>query len=536
MESITPLLEWARGVGVLMVIIIVLVWFHELGHYLSARMFGMKVDAFAVMMGGVRKTDLTPLVARKIVPSGIPWLVTVGLLVGLFVGFSQKIPSLQSGCLIALAIAMPIWVAARLQVLYHLHLVQTARTMAFAWLGGLIVLFIATKFQNLSLAMTLGVLGTGSTIGLAILYYTPVSRKSEDAPQGFGSLEIDGKEVSVRFRPVWSMIGKSGTEFSLLLLPLGGFAQIRGMQPKDDGSEFLVEGGFYSKPAWQRFIVLFAGPLFSLLLAVIGFTVFFMGQGIASGQTTELSHLSVTKAGYLAGLRPGDKIIAVEGKPVKTMFEAISLIRDDVRVVEGVAIADPIAITFIRGKDSPKTLSITPYLEKDAVVLDENYEPTNSKRTQARLGVVGETVYRQPSVGEAFSRAIQTPFLGARALVAVASDTKLAEENVGSVAGLAGQTKDAAKEGAWPVIGLAAGLSLTLGLMNLLPIVPMDGGQMVIALAEILRRGRRLSTPVQQALQGVGMMLIILLTLTAVTLDVKRGSQKTKTEMIGKEK
>jgi Predicted membrane-associated Zn-dependent proteases 1 len=59
------------------------------------------------------------------------------------------------------------------------------------------------------------------------------------------------------------------TNFTIRAWPLGGFVRIKGMMPEDDGSEVRIPGGFYSKDPWKRFIVLLAGPVFSVLAGVI---------------------------------------------------------------------------------------------------------------------------------------------------------------------------------------------------------------------------------------------------------------------------
>ena len=55
------------------------------------------------------------------------------------------------------------------------------------------------------------------------------------------------------------------TDFTVRPWPLGGFVKIKGMMPEEDGSEINVRGGFYNKPPWQRFVVLLAGPAFSVV-------------------------------------------------------------------------------------------------------------------------------------------------------------------------------------------------------------------------------------------------------------------------------
>jgi membrane-associated protease RseP (regulator of RpoE activity) len=83
-------------------------------------------------------------------------------------------------------------------------------------------------------------------------------------------------------------------------------------------------------------------------------------------------------------------------------------------------------------------------------------------------------------------------------------------------------TYEATKQGAATVIGLAALLSISVGIFNLLPFPPLDGGQMLIAFAELLRRGRRLSIQVQQALMSGGLAVVLLLTVVVLFIDIQR--------------
>ncbi len=65
-------------------------------------------------------------------------------------------------------------------------------------------------------------------------------------------------------------------------------------------------------------------------------------------------------------------------------------------------------------------------------------------------------------------------------------------------------------------------LSISVGIFNLLPVPPLDGGQMLVSIAEILRGSRRLSMQVQTALSGVGLVLVVCLMLGAIFADIKR--------------
>jgi regulator of sigma E protease len=87
-------------------------------------------------------------------------------------------------------------------------------------------------------------------------------------------------------------------------------------------------------------------------------------------------------------------------------------------------------------------------------------------------------------------------------------------------------TTDAVQQGFFSVVGLAATISIALGIFNLLPVYPMDGGQMVVAIAELLRGGRRLSIRVQTVMGTVGLGLLALMAIGAITVDIGRWTEK----------
>jgi regulator of sigma E protease len=76
------------------------------------------------------------------------------------------------------------------------------------------------------------------------------------------------------------------------------------------------------------------------------------------------------------------------------------------------------------------------------------------------------------------------------------------------------------------VVVLAAMLSISLGIFNLLPISPLDGGQMLVAVAEMLRGGKRLSMKVQGAVAAVGLTLIMVMVVSIMFIDIGRISEK----------
>lgn len=506
------LLDYLRTALAFMVIITVLVAVHELGHFWFARMLGMKVEAFAVMMGGLRRTRLDHRLKKPLVSGTIVCLV-VGILAGMVTmsGIAGWATGFQVS-LFGLAVLAPLWIASRLQALYHLPGHGAYQILMKSWIGGAALLGFSTRFKGVGLENVLGILFFSSLVGLLLIYYQPVLQKEDDAPMGKGSLPTeDGGTEPVNFRPLLARKDRHGTEFSLLLLPLGGFASIKGMHPKDDGSETQIEGGFYSKSPFARFLVLFAGPLFSILLGI----VFLTGYFVVRGTPTELSRIGqmeATSPAAKAGLKRGDLVTQVQGQPVKTWMDMVKVVRD----------RGGMPTQFVINRDGQSlNFTITPKLDEEPMpVLDDKGEPTEEKRKQGRIGARRD---EDPmALGPAFTRACQAPIAMVAGLAGVIAKPSTAKDSVGGPATIVQTTHEASEGGIIALVGLAGLMSISLGVMNLLPIPPLDGGQIVVAITEMLRGGRRLSIGVQRTVQTLGFFMVLGLMVLMIALDIGR--------------
>jgi regulator of sigma E protease len=104
------------------------------------------------------------------------------------------------------------------------------------------------------------------------------------------------------------------TEYQISLLPLGGYVKMLGDMPGAEIPEDLKNHAFANKTVWQRTAIVLAGPSFNMILAL---TVYFvMGLGTHQFGDTKLGVVSANEPAYLAGLRPGDKVVAIGGTEV----------------------------------------------------------------------------------------------------------------------------------------------------------------------------------------------------------------------------
>ncbi len=334
---------------------------------------------------------------------------------------------------------------------------------------------------------------------------------------------MEVEEFSIGFGPKpWTYMVRHGTKFTLRPIPFGGFVRVKGMLPEEDGSEVDIPNGFYSKTPFSRFLMLLAGPTFSILAGLMILIPLHSLYGVRVPGTTVGQVLKDNPA-YQAGVLPGDKLLSVAGVPVKSFYEINVQMRDR---------ADQQVPLVLKRKGSQITVTVVPKLEKDPspVMTSEHGAPGESRR-QAKIGIGAspvDSILVKVPVREAVLSALKWPVDMTIGLVKAFTSPKVFQESVGGPGTIVSASYQAARSGFDQFIQIAALLSISLGIFNLLPIPPLDGGQMVVAVIEMFRRGKRLSIRWQGAFQGVGLLLLGCLILTVIAIDIRRFSSPEK--------
>ena len=325
------------------------------------------------------------------------------------------------------------------------------------------------------------------------------------------------KEFSIGFGPklkTWrkkvSYMGNGDevpTYFNIRGVPLGGFVKIEGMEPQPDGSETKIPHGFYSKPPIARIAVLFAGPLFSIVFGVLVIFGTIASFGVEK-PSNMVEQLKLKYPAVEAGIKPGDRILKVNGEPTVEPFAATMAIRK----TKGEAVN-----LEIDRAGAPLKFSIVTKLSDEAVdLLDSNGLPTGQKGKVPLLGIVfGAERVRLP-LGQAFTTALEIPIISVERLVyRLSQPAKIIEETTG-VVGMAAVTNKAVESGIEDVLSICGMISISLGITNLLPIGMLDGGQILLAFVELLNRGKRLSYKLQSTFltAGIAFMLVLFILIT----------------------
>ena len=336
-------------------------------------------------------------------------------------------------------------------------------------------------------------------------------------------------QYMIGFGPrIWSKkIGE--TEYGFRALPLGGFISIAGMYPPSSGrnprlfatlvqdareqnDETIAEAGgrtLYSQATWKRVVVMLGGPFMNFVLAIIAFTVLLSGIGVTQPTATVATVSEcVLPAGSAqtacepgdeptpaaaAGLLPGDMITAIDGAPVANFDEASAIVREHPGQT----------LTFsVRRDGSEMTLEVTPILASNEytnasgeVVTDEvgfvGFSPTYARERQPILAGTEEAI---GSVGSVVNVIVHLPvklYDIAADLVTGADrdpDGPISVIGVGRIAGEVASTPAPLLDRVAVLVNLIAALNIALMVFNLIPLLPLDGGHVVVALWDGVKR------------------------------------------------
>lgn len=304
-------------------------------------------------------------------------------------------------------------------------------------------------------------------------------------------------EFAIGFGPkfLWKKSGE--TEYSVRVIPLGGYNKIDGMDPEEEQDE----RGFSRKPVWARAVVIAAGSLMNFVLPVLLFTIVFLANGIETvSDKPMIGALIPGKPAIQSGLSVGDKIVKVNGTTVATWREVVETIRVS---------KDSLQLELVTAAGSPRTVTMIPEID--------------AKSGRALIGIVPVIDKQKLGFFDAASRAFnQTIVIAGKMLTGLGQMfTGKAEADIAGPIGVMRLTGEMAQLGFIPLLQFAGFLSINLGLINLLPVPMLDGGHLITLLLEAVRR-KPLSSKQAHYTQMVGMALLGLLMLFATLKDLVR--------------
>jgi membrane-associated protease RseP (regulator of RpoE activity) len=306
---------------------------------------------------------------------------------------------------------------------------------------------------------------------------------------------------------VWSFT-RGETEYGIKAIPAGGFVKIVGMNPYEEVAPADRERAYPNKPRWQRALVLVAGSATHWVVAFLILLVTAMTLGFPTGRaSSEVAAITKGSPAFEAGLRPGDVIVGVGGDATRSWTRIRNYIRTH---------GDQEATFRVRRDGDERT--VTTQLGRAIfnrrgipVAFADPGEPIRRPRAGEQLvgylGVQPEELYATkgllPGIADAAAKTWQA--------------TKLSVSGIGQVFGmvfggelwdaLAGQGERRVDEGPLGLvgagriagesvatgqylnlIGLIVGFTIFVGLMNLLPLPPLDGGHLAVVAYEAVTK------------------------------------------------
>jgi regulator of sigma E protease len=314
---------------------------------------------------------------------------------------------------------------------------------------------------------------------------------------------------------IWSF-KRGETEYGIKSIPLGGYVKITGMNPEEEVPPEHEENAYFRKPVWKRIVVVAAGPAVNIALA---FAILFGVYSLSSSIETETQSVGgVVKRSPAAGiLKHGDKIVAVDHSYYRNLNVAD---RTD-------KFREEIGSHQCAGKPTNGCLAKTPValtVEREGKTLIFSIRPRyDAREGQTLVGFhfAGTPTDLSPSeaVDLASDRIVEVVSGTAHVITHLLESEQ--RKQVSGVVGISDVGHQVVEKGLERSLLLLALVSLSLGLINLLPILPLDGGHIFWALVEKLR-GRPVSLRVMERATVIGFALVLMLMLIGLSNDIGR--------------
>lgn len=312
---------------------------------------------------------------------------------------------------------------------------------------------------------------------------------------------------------------RHGTRWRIAAIPLGGYVRFAGDEnaasaPDADLLERMSpeerRSSFFFAPLWARAAIVAAGPIANFLLAIVIFAAVFMtnGRSVADAVVAEVQPGSAAEA---AGFAPGDVIVEIDGAKIASFDDVLRTVRMSAEQ----------RLKFVVERGGVRVeLAATPKLQ----------ETTDNFGNKMRIGLLGVSRSTNPqNVRTERLGPIDSVVAGAREtwFQVTATATYLGRlvvgresaDQIGGPIRIAKTSGDFATLGFVPLVMLAAILSVSIGLLNLVPIPMLDGGHLLFYAIEAVR-GRPLGPRAQEFGMRIGLALVLMLMIFATWNDI----------------
>jgi len=306
---------------------------------------------------------------------------------------------------------------------------------------------------------------------------------------------------------------KTGVRWSINLIPIGGFVKIEGENLEDCKSD---QESFCKRPIWQRFTVLVAGVAMNIIAAAVFFTIAlglgttaiiegYEGSASIENQSLQVTQLLADSPADSAGLKMGDKVVAINDLEFETGEEARAYLM-------ALGVDSIVEFDIVRGDEFQEIVAVPSYVkELDDIGLGVAIYET---------GVVHYPWYSLPWRGIEttgwYTKQICLGFYNMGKSVVIGNGLGM---EVSGPVGIAVMTGEAVQLGFVYILQFAAILSINLAILNILPIPALDGGRILFLIIEGIIR-KPINSKVEAVVHNVGFLLLMLLVLFVTYKDV----------------
>lgn len=314
---------------------------------------------------------------------------------------------------------------------------------------------------------------------------------------------------SLGFGPKLIGVQRGETEYRLSLIPLGGYVKMLGEESGEELTESQKATSFASQPVLKRIAIVLAGPLSNFLMAIVLFALVFALVGIPQ-VTTRIGEVTSGSPAEEAGLLAGDKVLAIDGKPLTSWGDIPQTIEETPK--------DDLTL-LVEREGTTLTLKVSPRVSEIKTIFGE----TIQRRV---IGVMPseEKFFERVGLLDALSHCVSyTVYLCKLFLISIVKliQRVLPLDMLGGpimIAQLAGRE---ASKGFADLILFTGAISVNLAVLNLLPVPVLDGGHILFYLIELLL-GRSISVRKMEIAQKVGMILLLALMILVFYNDIAR--------------
>lgn len=542
------------------IVIGVLVTVHEFGHFIAARLCGMRTDVFSIGFG----TRLFGFNKR----SGFTFLET------------------PPNC-ISIPLEKDATSIASISSAVRTLLEQTCRDFSLG--AGMEMIDFSVETPTNDDPTVLTVTFAQSKTAAALATDAEQLRTAVDA-----ALRASGSGMHCA-APECSFAGAGMCDYRVALLPLGGYVKIAGMVDESMDTGFLHRAPqpweFRAHPAWQRIIVISGGVAMNIVLAAVLFIGIRYHQGEIVWKTRTIGVVAANSSAFHAGLQAGDNVVAVDGAPVESWMDLQEKVFDHLPkqnvVVNVRRNGSPLTLTMpeagdlLRGDSVISKIGLYPegtapvvvdvaegtpaaqggVLANDAIIMADSMPVhTDGELISVIRAHASRTMSIDVRRGDSVHRLNVTPGENGRIGIAIANvcfgpkDTTYSlfyslktgigdvgygfkalggllsglisgrasvKDNLGGPIAIAKMAGRAGDMGIFTLFALMASLSISLAGLNILPVPALDGGHLLFIIIEAVLR-REVSNKVKMVVQQVGFALLLLLMVFVLFNDLRR--------------